>query len=68
MAKPLKRPRNTRIPVQRTTGVTPSLVDRKRMVSEAAYYIAERRGFRPGNELHDWLQAERQVDAQLSQY
>lgn len=45
--------------------VTP-LCDRKKMVREAAYYIAERRGFRPGNELHDWLLAERQIDAQLS--
>ncbi len=26
--------------------------------SEAAYYLAEKRGFEPGHELADWLQAE----------
>ena len=43
-----------------------SLPNRKEMVSEAAYYIAEQRGFLPGNEVEDWLLAERQIDAQLS--
>lgn len=28
------------------------------MIAEAAYYCAERRGFAPGHELEDWLQAE----------
>ncbi len=32
-----------------------------RMVAEAAYYIAERRGFEPGHEQEDWYQAEHQV-------
>jgi hypothetical protein len=35
----------------------------KAMVAEAAYYIAEKRGFAPGRELDDWLQAEEQVEA-----
>ena len=30
-------------------------------VSEAAYYLAEARGFESGHELEDWIQAERQV-------
>lgn len=30
----------------------------------AAYSAAERRGFEPGHEEDDWLEAERQVDAQ----
>jgi hypothetical protein len=29
----------------------------------AAYYLAESRGFRPGNELRDWTLAELQTDA-----
>jgi hypothetical protein len=37
------------------------------MISEAAYYLAEQRGFGPGYELGDWLQAESQVDNRLSQ-
>lgn len=35
--------------------------DTAAMIAEAAYYKAERRGFRPGNELYDWLEAEREV-------
>jgi hypothetical protein len=30
-------------------------------VAEAAYYLAERRGFQPGHEHEDWLEAEKQV-------
>jgi len=29
-----------------------------------AYYLAEKRGFTPGAELHDWLAAEARIDAQ----
>jgi len=36
-----------------------------RHVSEAAYYLAERRGFTPGNEHDDWLQAEAELAAKL---
>jgi hypothetical protein len=36
------------------------------MIAEAAYYIAEHRGFAPGHELEDWLLAEKQIDAMLS--
>ena len=36
------------------------------MIAEAAYYIAERRGFAEGSPLQDWLAAEAQVDAILS--
>lgn len=32
------------------------------MIAEAAYFIAERRGFAPGHELSDWLQAEIHVE------
>jgi hypothetical protein len=37
--------------------------EREYMISEAAYYRAERRGFAPGNEMEDWLQAETEVDS-----
>ena len=39
--------------------------DRNACIAEAAYFIAERRGFAPGRELEDWLQAENEVDARL---
>jgi hypothetical protein len=31
------------------------------MIQEAAYFIAEKRGFAPGHELEDWLKAKAQV-------
>jgi hypothetical protein len=39
--------------------------DRKQMIADAAYFLAEQRGFRPGHELDDWLSAERQIEALL---
>jgi hypothetical protein len=45
-----------------------SVVDaetRRTMVAEAAYYCAEKRGFAPGGELQDWLEAEAQIQARL---
>lgn len=35
----------------------------KALVEEAAYYRAEKRGFEPGKELDDWLEAEKEIDA-----
>jgi hypothetical protein len=37
----------------------------RRMVSEAAYYLAEKRGFAPGSESDDWRQAEQEVLARV---
>ncbi len=39
--------------------------DRRTMVAEAAYYLAEKRNFLPGCELDDWLMAEREIDLEL---
>jgi len=33
------------------------------MIAEAAYYKAEKRGFSPGNDLRDWLEAKRDIIA-----
>jgi hypothetical protein len=40
---------------------------RRRLVAAEAYFRAERRGFAAGNELEDWVAAERAVDSRLSQ-
>ena len=40
--------------------------DRTACIAKAAYLIAARRGFAPGHELDDWLEAENEVDARLS--
>jgi hypothetical protein len=37
--------------------------ERHRRICELAYRRAEQRGFAAGNELEDWLEAEREVDA-----
>jgi hypothetical protein len=36
-------------------------------VAEAAYFRAEQRGFQPGNELQDWLDAEAEIDKPFTQ-
>jgi hypothetical protein len=42
------------------------LKTRQKMVAEAAYYAAERRGFTAGFELDDWLTAERELDGRTA--
>jgi hypothetical protein len=39
---------------------------RRRMIAEAAYYMAQQRGFAQGGEIEDWLLAEKQIDAVIS--
>jgi len=43
-----------------------SPAERMKMIAEAAYYLAQKRGFSSGNELSDWTAAEKQVDTQLN--
>ena len=38
--------------------------DRWQRIQRRAYEIAQERGFTPGAELNDWLQAEREIDGQ----
>ena len=49
--------------LQPVGGVDP--VERSHRIEEAAYYRAQQRGFCPGCELEDWLDAEREIDDQL---
>lgn len=46
-----------------THGVSDS--QRRQMIAEAAYFIAEHRGFNGGDPVADWLQAEAEVTAML---
>lgn len=41
-----------------------SAVERE-LIAKAAYFRAERRGFAPGNELRDWLEAEAEIERLL---
>jgi hypothetical protein len=38
---------------------------KRRMIAEAAYFVAERRGFAPGYAMDDWLQAEQEIEASM---
>lgn len=40
--------------------------ERHRLISETAYFKAERRGFHDGNPEQDWFEAEAEVDAMLT--
>jgi len=39
---------------------------RQEMVAEAAYFLAEKRGFAPGDAHRDWIEAERMVRKLIS--
>ena len=41
-------------------------ISREARIAEAAYWRAERRGFTGGQELDDWLAAEREVDGDVA--
>ncbi len=49
-----------------TTPTTADPAMRNEMVSRAAYFRAERRGFTGGSALQDWLEAEAEIDRLLS--
>ncbi len=52
-------------------GLTPNLTPipqySTRMIAEAAYFRAEKRGFAPGYDFHDWLDAEKEIRSALAQ-
>jgi hypothetical protein len=60
----LSRPASRKGP-QTTPASRISPEEGRRLVAEAAYFIAERRGFAAGQELDDWLQAEAKVNRTL---
>lgn len=35
------------------------------LIADAAYFLAQRRGFAAGGELSDWLEAERQIQGKF---
>lgn len=41
-------------------------VQRHAMIAEAAFFMAQSRGFTPSQELDDWLTAERDIEQRLS--
>jgi Protein of unknown function (DUF2934) len=59
-----KSPRNTGVQALVEYASSTELPDeaaRQAMISDAAYYRAQQRGFEPGHELDDWLAAEAEI-------
>lgn len=54
------------VPATSAEPMTPTAAERQEMISVAAYYRAERRGFAPGGAEQDWLQAEVEIDQLLA--
>lgn len=52
-------------PERRAGGGLVANDERCRLIAEVAYYRAQARGFAPGHELDDWLQAEAEIDRML---
>jgi superfamily II helicase len=50
---------------QSVSSIDPDI--RRQLVAAEAYFLAERRGFVGGNEIEDWVSAERVVDLRLQQ-
>ena len=63
-APAVKRASKPKAAAAATPALTPE--ERYRQVAEAAYYIAEKRGFAPGNPSDDWYQAEAEVDGKTA--
>jgi len=69
--KPAVKTASRKVPARKTppAGILlpVSHEERWRMVAEAAYYIAQRRGFVGGDANADWVAAEAEVDARLKE-
>lgn len=64
-AKPRTTSTTARKRASSIADISISAEERQRMIREAAYYRAERRGFMPGDAMTDWLAAEAEVNALL---
>ena len=62
------KPKSAATKVVRTKAKKPVPAEQRRHYIEvAAYHIAERRGFAPGDTLQDWIQAEAEIDRLLAE-
>ena len=55
------RPKQSNREARPVSGSALSAQERERLVAQAAYFRAEKRGFAPGCELQDWVEAEAEV-------
>lgn len=72
VAAPTARPRTRKTAAKADTQATPLAASavpddlRRQWIAEAAYFLAERRGFCNGSAEADWLQAEADIDRMLA--
>ena len=64
MSKSKSKPKASRSQTSQSSAEQSS--ERRQRIAEAAYYKAERRGFAPGYEERDWLDAESEMDGEPS--
>jgi hypothetical protein len=65
-AKPAKPARPaTPVEIAHAAGPRISPEERHRLIAEAAYYRARKRGLEAGTEVEDWLAAEAEIDNEL---
>ncbi len=62
---PAKLKKTRKNNTETTVTEQPNKVDRNLLISEAAYYIAEKKGFTPTQETENWLEAEKQIEKLL---
>lgn len=62
-AKAVSADRTSKAPV---ASLAVSTEERRRMIAEAAYYRAERRGFAGGDPVEDWLTAEAEIEGRFN--
>ena len=58
---PVSKPKKRKAEAPPGPGAAVGLHEREMMVARAAYFRAEKRGFAPGYELQDWIEAEAEV-------
>ena len=56
-----KSPAKSELQARKDVGPSISAQERQKLVARAAYFRAEKRGFAPGCELQDWVEAEAEV-------
>jgi hypothetical protein len=58
---PAAKPGKRKVAAPPGPGTAIGVHEREMMIARAAYFRAEKRGFAPGNELQDWVEAESEV-------
>ncbi|HEV8109956.1 MAG TPA: DUF2934 domain-containing protein [Burkholderiales bacterium] len=59
-------PRATQATPRPDTRVETSSEETRRRIAEAAYFRAKERGFEPGREIEDWVEAESEVMGRIN--